>query len=203
MERPDFDLSDADAAAFCPSCGAGYTSQARECIDCTVALWSRSQIEEELNRQAKAEETSIEARQQPEFDLSDPDAVSFCPVCGASFNAVALRCVDCDEDLVPRSWVELRDQQQAPDPWDETVLLRKMAGPIEAGRLELELAEAGIRFYSQPHGVVGLGHGGLQGTVNFFVLGEDLDRANGILNRLKELGERPPDFPLETEPDEL
>jgi hypothetical protein len=44
MEARDFDLSDPDAAAYCPSCGAAYTSEGGTCADCGVAVIPRAQI---------------------------------------------------------------------------------------------------------------------------------------------------------------
>lgn len=41
------------------------------------------------------------------FDLSDPDAISFCPSCGAGYTARVVQCTDCNEELVPRSRVEV------------------------------------------------------------------------------------------------
>src|SRR5437667_3165601 len=42
---PAFDLSDPDAAGFCPSCGSGYTPRVTRCAQCGVALVLRGQIE--------------------------------------------------------------------------------------------------------------------------------------------------------------
>ena len=42
---PEFDLSDPDAAGFCPSCGSGYTPRVTRCAPCGVALVLRGQIE--------------------------------------------------------------------------------------------------------------------------------------------------------------
>ena len=73
METRDFDLTDPDAAAFCPACGAGYTSQVRECADCGVALVPKSQVENELRR---------DHDQEASFAVSDPDLPALCPSCG-------------------------------------------------------------------------------------------------------------------------
>ena len=54
-QRPDFDLSDPDAVAFCPSCGAGYTAGATECVDCQVELWSPARVKEELQHRTENE----------------------------------------------------------------------------------------------------------------------------------------------------
>jgi hypothetical protein len=138
--------------------------------------------------------------QRPDFDLSDPDAVFFCPSCGAGYTATALRCSDCDQELVPRSWIEQQAQggKGEGDDVDETTLLCRIAGPIKAGRLEAELAEAGIRFFTGTHGVLGLGHDGMHGTIDFFVLKEDLRAAEGIVRRVEELEEHEG-----TEPEDL
>lgn len=45
MKPVRFDFSDPDAAAFCPSCGAGYAPGATCCLDCDSALVPRSEIE--------------------------------------------------------------------------------------------------------------------------------------------------------------
>jgi len=34
VNLPEFDLTDGNAAAFCPACGAGYTAALERCADC-------------------------------------------------------------------------------------------------------------------------------------------------------------------------
>jgi hypothetical protein len=197
MECRDFDLTDADAAAFCPSCGAGYTSPGGECADCEEELWPRSRIEEQLKEEIESEldaptedALALDETVEPDYNLSDPDAVSFCPSCGAGYTAMAVRCQDCDQELVPRSWVEFRaPAAKAPGDTGDAVHLCEILGRIKAGRLELELAEAGIRFFTRPQHLLGVG-GGLHGAIDFFVASKDLERAKGILLTVQELGER-------------
>jgi hypothetical protein len=58
MDEPRFDLSDQDAVAFCPSCGAGYLAGVTRCDDCGLQLEARSVIEARVARdRSKAEET--------------------------------------------------------------------------------------------------------------------------------------------------
>jgi hypothetical protein len=42
---PEFDLSDPDAKAFCPSCGSGYRTGPVRCVDCDRELLPRAWVE--------------------------------------------------------------------------------------------------------------------------------------------------------------
>ena len=97
METRDFDLTDPDAAAFCPACGAGYTSQVRECADCGVALVPKSQVENELRR---------DHDQEASFAVSDPDLPALCPFCGTEYTSASRECIDCRVALIPQTQIQ-------------------------------------------------------------------------------------------------
>jgi hypothetical protein len=85
----------------------------------------------------------------PEYDLTDPDAVSFCPSCGYGYTARATRCGRCDVALVPRAEIEA-SVQAAPtdtglDPDGQgTVLLCRLDERVKANLLEAALERAGV-----------------------------------------------------------
>jgi hypothetical protein len=131
------------------------------------------------------------------FDLSDPDAVSFCPSCGAGYTARVVRCNDCDEDLVPRSRIEyeLLQKETGGDDIGATVPLCQVENRLKAGLLESALEEAGIRFFVKELGIQpGLLNRGLAGRFEFVVAEQDLDRAKATVAGIEELEETvPPD----------
>jgi hypothetical protein len=123
----------------------------------------------------------------PNFDLADPDAVSFCPTCGAGYTAKASRCRDCDEELVPRSWIEAKVLEESmKGDSGPTVPLCRVNDRLKAGILESALEEAGIEFYAKEIGVRhGLMDRGLAGRLEFYVLRNDLERAKTLLIELE------------------
>jgi hypothetical protein len=158
MELPEFDLSDDHAAAFCPACGAGYTAGRARCADCDRELLSRAEVEAKLAEAGDAlEEPSPDepeldetAGEPPEFDLSDPDAVAFCPSCGSGYRAGTIRCWDCDSELVPRSSVEARaNQPHLERESDEPVPLSDLTNSYRAHVLGSLLNDEGIWFATE------------------------------------------------------
>ncbi len=122
------------------------------------------------------------------YDLSDPDAVFFCPSCGSGYTAKATRCVDCDETLVPRSWVEAQSHEQSREhDSDDAVQLCRIVDRIEASFLEEDLDKAGIPFMvKELGGQASLLSGAVGGTFDFFVTEHDLPRALDLVHRLEE-----------------
>ena len=187
MDRPEFDLSDADAEAFCPACGAGYTSRRSRCADCDQELLPRSEIEtmlagvDEPEKTPRPEEPAPEgtAGATPEFDLSDPDAVAFCPACGSGFRAGPLRCGDCDRELVPRSFAEAPTSRAAPESThpDHRVFLADVGNSFKANLLASVLSDEGIRFATEPSP---------WGAIRFLVLPRDLDAARNLVSDMDE-----------------
>jgi len=199
VAAPEFDLSDTGAAAFCPACGAGYTAGRLRCKDCDRELLPRSQIEAELARAGEAgevlppgePETEWAGSEPPQFDLSDPDAVAYCPSCGSGYGAGPIRCVECDRELVARSWVEAQASAVTPEPAsvEMPVPLGDVANFFKAHLLGSALKEEGIWFTSEP---------GAGGAVRFLVLARDLERASQVLADLDELEKAPPESPEES-----
>lgn len=187
MKQPVFDLDDAHAAAFCPACGAGYTAGSARCADCGEKLLPRSEIEARLTvagedtLQASLEETVPEETvgEPAEFDLSDPDAVAFCPSCGSGYRAGPVRCAECDRELLPRSWVEARAREPAVEPSavDTPVLLTDIGNSFKAHLLGSVLNDEGIWFATEPSSM---------GAVRFLVLPRDLDVARQVVSDLDE-----------------
>ncbi len=121
----------------------------------------------------------------PEFDLSDPDAVAFCPSCGSGYTARATRCEPCDTALIPRAQVEAaaRDAEEGEEAVT-AVLLCRVDDPAKADRLAGELERAGIPFWS---GEAPLPLPGLAvPAVEFRVPADHVDEARDILRRIEE-----------------
>jgi hypothetical protein len=181
MDIADFDLSDADAAAFCPSCGAGYAAGRSRCEDCDLDLLPRSEIEaaragtEAPSAPESEVHEPIEA--PPEFDLSDPDAVAFCPSCGSGYRAGPLVCVDCETALRPRSWAETQ-RELVSDPTVDQVVLADVESSFKADVLGSALHDQGVWFVTQPTGSPAL---------RFLVHPVDLDLARQVLSDIDEL----------------
>lgn len=187
---PEFDLSDLSAAAFCPSCGAGYRAGPSRCADCDETLVPRSSVEAKPSAQSEPfffasmadDEHVLEesSTQSPELDLADPDAAAFCPSCGSGYRAEISRCVDCGESLLPRSWVEARLQEESstPEASTSTVALDEVTNPFKADLLAATLRESGIWFLTQP--VKGWG------GVRFLVRPEDHGIAQQALRELED-----------------
>lgn len=200
MNLPEFDLSDTHAAAFCPACGAGYAAGHSRCADCDQELLPRSQIEAKLATtgepvqlpSAEAPELAETAVRLPEFDLSDPDAVAYCPSCGSGYRAAALvRCADCDRELLPRSWVEARAKAPALEPTgvDAAVVLADVGNSFKAHLLSSALHDEDIWFLSEPSA---------WGALRFLVLPRDLDLARELLSDIDEIQETPLELPDES-----
>ncbi len=181
MDIADFDLSDADAAAFCPACGAGFTAGRSRCEDCAVDLLPRSEIEaaRETSEQPIAPKLTFHQPIDicPEFDLSDPDAVAFCPSCGSGYRAGPLVCVDCETALRPRSWVETRPELVY-DPAVDPVILADVENAFRADVLDSALHDQGIWFVTQPTG---------SRALRFLVRPFDLDLARQVLADIDEI----------------
>ncbi len=184
VEAPVFDLSDDHAAAFCPACGAGYTAGYIRCADCDTDLLPRSEIEARLAviRDEDVESSSLEEREieeasrpLPEFDLADPDAVAYCPSCGSGFRVGLARCVDCDQELLSRSWVEARMKapEVGPHGVDQPVVLAEVDSSFKAHMLGSAFQDEGIWFATESSS---------WGAVRFLVLPRDLDLAQQVLS---------------------
>jgi hypothetical protein len=191
-ELPDFDLSDDSAAAFCPACGAGYTAGRNRCADCDEELLSRSEVESMLAAAGGEAEPSIPdepepvagAGEPPEFDLSDPDAVAFCPSCGSGYRAGVALCSDCDSDLRPRAWAEARASEGPVD--DSLVPLADLQDSYRAHVLGSLLNDEGVWFATEASS---------PGVVRFHVRARDLDLARDVLSDLDQLPETLPEIP--------
>ncbi len=192
MELPEFDLSDGNAAGFCPACGAGYTAGPDRCADCGEELLSRVEVEAKLAVAGEDLESSIPDEPEsgeasggsPEFDLSDPDAVVFCPSCGSGYRAGAARCSDCDTELMSRSWVEARASERAVA--DSPVPLADIESAYRAHVLGSLLNDEGIWFATETPG---------RGAVRFHVRARDLPRAQDVLSDLDQMPDTPPETP--------
>lgn len=85
----------------------------------------------------------------PEFDLSDPDAVAFCPVCGSGYTARVARCEPCNAALVPRAEVEagtLAVDEEAPTAETGEVVLVQVSDRGEADLVAGALERAGVPY---------------------------------------------------------
>jgi hypothetical protein len=192
VEPPEFDLSDGNAAAFCPACGAGYTAGRERCADCDQELLPRSEVEAMLAAAGEDLEESIPeepafgdgAGPPPEFDLSDPDAAFFCPSCGSGYRAGASRCTDCDTGLVPRSSAEARASERGVD--DSAVPLADIESSYRAHVLGSLLNDEGIWFATETPG---------RGAVRFHVRPGDLHLAQDVLSDLDQMPDTPDEIP--------
>jgi hypothetical protein len=142
------------------------------------------------------------------FDLSDPDAVFFCPECGSGYTAKATRCADCDEQLVSRNWVEAQEheepvyeaplvemprsahpQYEGSDPGN-TVHLCRIDDRVKVSLLESLLNEAEVLFYTKEgHIQSGLLSRDMAGIFDFFVMDRDLPRALELIERMEQVDE--------------
>jgi hypothetical protein len=191
---PEFDIDDADAAAYCPACGAGYTAGPTHCADCDVELRPRSEIEALRAMNGEAPAISGGAFTSPlpgppdleenlEFDLSDPDAVAYCPSCGSGFRAGPVRCVDCDRDLMPRAWAEAQACEPALEhqTLDALVPLADVENPFRADVLGSVLNAERIWFTTKSTGWA---------AIRFVVRSRDLEAARQILSDMDEMADR-------------
>jgi hypothetical protein len=131
----------------------------------------------------------------PDFDLSDPDAVAYCPSCGSGYTARARRCEPCDVALVPR--VEIAAAAgpapgpvaEASDAAEETRVLWRTADPAMAGLLGLELEQAAVPYWTReaPGDFVG-GLAAVPSVVEIRVPERYFDEALAALRRVEERG---------------
>jgi hypothetical protein len=125
----------------------------------------------------------------PEYDLSDPDAVAFCLVCGSGYTARATRCAPCDAALVPRVEIEAEAARasapdtETDDEGEETVPLCRIEDPAKASLLGAELERDGVPFWLR---LAPLDPFGLPGFTEFRVPARYLDAAQGVLQRVEE-----------------
>jgi hypothetical protein len=134
----------------------------------------------------------------PEYDLSDPDAVAFCPSCGSGYTARVARCQPCDVALVSRAEVERGAAEPAPDEdeaeaeWapegvageaESTELLCRMEDPVKWEQLADDLHEAGVPYWPRSSRWQSLG--GAPPFVEFRVPARYLDAARRVLARLE------------------
>ncbi len=125
----------------------------------------------------------------PEFDLSDPDAVAFCPSCGSGYTARATRCEPCDVALIPRAQAETASTEAPPSDIDEaaadeaTVSLCQLVDPAKANLLGLELEQAGVPYWVR---MTPLDPFGLPGFTEFRVPERYIDEARDGLRRIEE-----------------
>ena len=86
----------------------------------------------------------------PRFDLSDPDAVRFCPSCGSGYTARVTRCEACDTALVSRAEVEAGtlavDDEVAPTAETGEVVLVQVSDRTEADLVAGALERAGVPY---------------------------------------------------------
>jgi len=91
----------------------------------------------------------------PEFDLSDPDAVAYCPSCGSGYTARARRCEPCEVALVPRAEIAAaagpapEPVAEASDAAEETRALWRTTDPAMAALLGLELQQAAVPYWAR------------------------------------------------------
>jgi membrane protease YdiL (CAAX protease family) len=124
---------------------------------------------------------------RPTFDLSDPDAVSYCPSCGDGYRPEAIRCVDCDVELLPRSVIEGRKASDEPRRDFGVTVPFCRADQAEAWLLGAELEHAGIPFFTKEHAVQGMPFGGARSSViEFFVPKEKIEEAESVLSNLED-----------------
>ena len=126
------------------------------------------------------------------FDLFDPDAVHFCPQCGAGYTANTHSNVSiAAPDLVPRSWIEAQEREKQKEreaSSRETVVhLCRLNNRLLASLLEAALDEAGVAFSITDAGIqAGLRQQGLSGHFEFVVVEKDFEKARSILLQLEE-----------------
>jgi len=121
-----------------------------------------------------------------EFDLSDPDAVAFCPSCNSGYTARVTRCPPCDVALIPREEVEAAAGELPPD-FDEagesTVLLCRLDDPAKGHLLGVELERAGVPYWPRSTPFDPLG--GIPNAVEFRVPARYADQARRALRRVE------------------
>ena len=128
----------------------------------------------------------------PGFDLSDPDAVSFCPSCEAGYGPRVTRCPYCEEDLVARSTIEGQLQQGAREREDQKqrdrqplVLLCRVLDRVQVAILKQRLDETGIPYATRERDALTIPFTGLPGPVEILVAESDLNRAQWACHDLK------------------
>jgi hypothetical protein len=129
----------------------------------------------------------------PDFDLSDPDAVAYCPACGYGYTARATRCAPCDVALIPRARVEAAARSRIAEttPMGDSALLVRLDEPVQANVLELELGEAGIPYLVQPWPLEARDYAGTPKLLEFRVPAERLAEAGEALRRVVDRAASP------------
>ncbi|HXV65405.1 MAG TPA: hypothetical protein VEK15_32215 [Vicinamibacteria bacterium] len=137
---------------------------------------------------------TVEPDGRPSFDLSDPDAVAYCPACGAGYGRNADRCVECDMELLPRAEVEKRVARDQPQKELGTTISLCTLANAEAWLLAAELKQAGIPFFTKEHGILGINFAGVKlPAVEFVVPMEKVEGARRVLSDIEEREELPVD----------
>lgn len=123
----------------------------------------------------------------PTPDLSDPDAVRYCPVCGAGYGTSISRCADCDVDLLTRSELEMQKPSDEPRKDIGAVVPLCNVSHAEAWLLAAELEQAEIPFYTKEHGIQGIHFGGVKlPAVDFFIPEAKFEEAERLLSKIEE-----------------
>jgi hypothetical protein len=132
----------------------------------------------------------------PDFDLSGPDAVAYCPSCGYGYTARATRCARCDVALISRAEAEAarrEAERSAPDETDEEteetgVLCELEDTKVLAGLLSIALWEAGVPclFRGRTHAEAGVPVLQCRVPIRY------LDEARRILAQVEERGRAHP-----------
>jgi hypothetical protein len=119
-----------------------------------------------------------------------------CPECNVEYIDTAIRCSDCDVELVLGPAI----QEEHPDPKIETVYATR--NPILVAMAKSLLEDAEIEYFTKGYGIPGLSNlgGGLNyvtGPAEFKVAGKDAPTARALLAHLDDAL---PDEPPEEEP---
>jgi hypothetical protein len=128
----------------------------------------------------------------PDFDLSDPDAVAYCPSCGSGYTARARRCEPCDVALVPRAAIEAASgpapgpDEEASGAAEETELLWRTSDPAAAGLLRLELEQAAVPYWVRAAPFAFISLAGVPDVVEIRVPKRCLEEARAALHRIEE-----------------
>ncbi len=108
-----------------------------------------------------------------------------CPECSVEYIDTAIRCSDCDVELVLGPAI----QEEHPDPKIETVYATR--NPLLVAMAKSLLEDAEIEYFTKGYGIPGLSNlgGGLNyvtGPVEFIVAGKDAPTARELLAHLDD-----------------